>query len=550
MRKLILIEDSYVMKGLHSVYISRILKKYMNTDAVVIFWESSGWALSKDNLPIIKDGSKLIGSDNKILLTKLLESFKLYLETLKINNIIKGLSNRQSESISIEDICKIKYKDSRMGLGLLSTALRLFPQVNIEEKLDYKLFYQFSKLSIISIEFLLYLSDVFDFELAFFSETVYQTLFLIDTYTLSGGKCPILLDPGAPCVIDQEITSQSINTGKGSRMIASFLSRKMLALPLKLSPKQYLNHYLSGTKNSSRSEEFHTTQTFYSNHVKNLGYELYSRENLLSPDFFKIIKSVNLVLYLQGVTDGPFLNGYSGFATPHVYFKSLIEKVTYAIEKNYGTRDEILFIIKPHPNILNGLGSIHPAHLDKARTELKVSKFMLTDLVKLLEKLKVDFIIVDPLLASSLVLGVANSIHVTHHGTVSLEASSLGLPVICSKISPLAYIESLNNYYIYNDTDNIYKISNAISQLKTNNLRLSNQQSINDIVEKDRYLSDYINDLNDLIKSFKDYYGLDHDEFIIKNNLSFNPLEINTLDKKIQAKVNLIWSYISKLDNI
>ncbi|MCB4430986.1 hypothetical protein ETE01_02260 [Synechococcus sp. HB1133] len=136
------------------------------------------------------------------------------------------------------------------------------------------------------------------------------------------------------------------------------------------------------------------------------------------------------ILYLHCFADGPYWEGYSGYATSYQYFShfaALLSSLSSVV------REPPRILIKPHPNIINGFSSPFPHDQEKAQQDLDNTLALLNQISS---NSDIECFLVNPFINNSIFLDKDKddlaAVHVTHHGSVGLEALYRGKKLICS----------------------------------------------------------------------------------------------------------------------
>jgi len=375
------------------------------------------------------------------------------------------------------------------------------------------------------VEIVFICSRLFELRSIYFSETVYQSIPIIDACLISGGTCPLLLDPGFPCEINRNDQLYSQTSGISERVLAS--ARAKAKFYRKHNPEEineYGNKSRKVIKNNSSIAESSATEIFYKSMSKRLQVKERTEEDIIinSEQGSKTI----VILHLHAVTDGPYFVGYSGFLTPFDFFKNVIKSIGSIKNKTRGNNFEI--ILKPHPNILTGASSGYQSHKQKAYGEKKVSAYIYEELVNAIMKQKMKVTTVSTRLKTDRILSIDGVIHVTHHGAVSLEAIEKNKYVITTKISPAGLLYSNENTLFITRQDSEYQIEEFITgwiKDKSCGNKFSRKESSKRLAITDRYYGLYRASVNEMYKEMEkdDVVGLD--TRIARDGYSFKDLD-------------------------
>lgn len=503
--KILLLENSHPLHGLQSLYIKKFIEQRIKSPFYLLLWNKPGWQSSTD-CDTFKDYSNNFDSATPFNVQHI---YDIYHQAQNTNAHLDFALNFFTKFTSPNDFLGLTYKGTRVGLGALSTLLRHYSECYSGEYIDMKLYSAYLNPILESVDFITNLACKYDIIYAFFSETVYQTLPLIDAVCLVGGSVPLLLDPGAPCIITKEDFTESIKTGYSPRMLAAWKARRKI---LELSNKEvykYREVFKTYDRNKSVNDELVSTQYFYSHISSKHGKKLLSlsstRENL---ELLAATKPniINVVLHLHAITDGPFFVGDSGFLSPHHFFLAVLDHfIKLTLNRKSSNSHTYKLFIKPHPNILVGLNSAYSSHKSKALFELRVSRLTFNQLAHLLNSYSImEWEVLDPLSSAIEVIDLfpSSTIHVTHHGTCSLEAFYLGAKLICSKIAPVNRLNFAKNLLIVNPSTSPLEIENLVRDCPESST-LSIEQ-IQECIVLDRYYSKY----RRIYDSFAKFSGL------------------------------------------
>ena len=518
-----LIEDCIPLNGVQSIFIKKHIDKRSTANFLVIGWKEAGWSTKPRSIDRdeITDYSRYFpnatcfGSKDFQNLNCYLQGFKGY------EKVIQFFLASYNKKIDINILREFKYRGCRVGHGIVSTILRHDLNIYCNQNVDIQVALNLLHASCRAVDILFTIGALYNLKSFYCSETVYQSIPLIDASLMMSASCPLLLDPGFPCEITARDMHYSAASGISERILASTCAKLGYYKASKPNEARIYKeaHNIAG-KNTSSNSEFITTDFLYRYLSKKVFLET---KDIIDLKNIAAKNKVCVILHLHAVTDGPFFVGYSGFISPYHYFVHFLQQMHKASLMMTESLDRIHIVIKPHPNILTGSSSQYKSHHLKAQGEKKVSSFIFKSLVQLIKDLGFNVSTVSTSLSSEELLNLPNAVHVTHHGAISLEATLKNRMVITTKISPASLLRSNQNILFLNGFEDQKKLSVFFNKILDIDLKMTNilDENSQTLAACDRYYGEYRSRVNNLYKIALKTYGIDLDSLIISKRLSF-----------------------------
>jgi len=331
-----------------------------------------------------------------------------------------------------DSIFSLAYKKSNIGVHIASHLLRFYPALienfSPESKLVKSLIYQ------VCCQLLLIerLSEDFTITLALFSESTYLCGALVEF--LANIKSKVSYPNFQSPVQISGITKDNC-VGKSLLNLAyenqynhclhqidkykSIISYGRMLLDKRIEDVKFLN--------AGASPHYQAVLLKILNE-NGLGPSINNRAQIEVIDSVPIPK---FIFYLHCFADGPFLEGYSGFSSSFQYFLFVLNLLGKCMGNS-----AFKVLVKPHPNLMLGFKSELPCDIEKTNSDLVFTMRLLRRLISSHQHVQ----IVNPFLQNSLLLNMANTTHVTSHGSIGLEALYIGSPLICTCTAPYSNI--------------------------------------------------------------------------------------------------------------
>ena len=293
---------------------------------------------------------------------------------------------------------------------------------------------------------------------AYFSETVYFAGAIVEQLVLARVSLPYLFYPSQVTLTFDKC--KPIACGKS--LVYQVLEHKFFRFCMESGSHSYNKMISLGySELQSRLNNPSHINTGASNESLNR-IRQYLRNNanctqiLTSIEELAALGKPNIILYLHCFADGPHYEGFSGFSSSYQFFINVVNSIANAKISNLYN-----IVIKPHPNLLLGLSSPFIVDKEKMHYDINLTISLIQDLTSLLP----NIFILDPSVPNGKLIRNIDSIHITSHGSVGLEARYLGAPLICTNTAPYSYL-GLGEFIV--KRDNLSDLSRHVLNIYLN----------------------------------------------------------------------------------
>lgn len=439
-QNVILVEDTQTLNGGYSILLKSILSRHRHMQhSRCIFWRSPCHEWTNQGYPILTDTPTYLNKarDHSNRVIKAFDDRELR----KSSDIAHSLVD--SSPKSLEQVLSLSYDGIAVGQSIVSYLIRCTHNALTQDYFSADLIRSMLVSLLRGIYTIYGIAAQYSLSHVFFSESTYFSSSLIAAAISRDAVAPFFYSLDSPIVISSKHRyshNGEYGVGPSSRSLA--FEEQALGKPT--IHDLLLRLRRSNTINTDDPLAVGRLNNFYNRTMPNGAIPL-----RVLDDFVPLLNSglITIIIYLHALTDGAFEKGHSGFVSPAEFYISLLNVVLRVLP---GAN----LVIRPHPNLFHMISSPFESQTSRMQQESLLYEDFISRASFIANKTPAaQLYLALPSLPARYLYLLGSAFHVSHHGTVVREASSLGYPCITSIVAPPMVISKPTVFAYTTNTD-------------------------------------------------------------------------------------------------